>query len=63
MRQVSDGFLLNMAEVSGALVGLFLVGVFFFVDTGLERLDKSREVLEPYFRAARGSSWCCSRSR
>ena len=51
MRQVSDGFLLNMAEVSGALVGLFLVGVFFFVDTGLERLDKSREVLEPYFRA------------
>jgi hypothetical protein len=51
MRQVSDGFLLNMAEVSGALVGLFLVGVFFFVETGLERLDKSREVLEPYFRA------------
>jgi hypothetical protein len=26
MRQVSDGFLLNMAEVFGALVGLFLVG-------------------------------------
>jgi hypothetical protein len=51
MRQVSDGFLLNMAEVSGALVGLFLVGVFFFVETGLERLDKSRVVLEPYFRA------------
>jgi hypothetical protein len=51
VRQVSDGFLLNMAEVSGALVGLFLVGVFFFVETGLERLDKSREVLEPYFRA------------
>jgi hypothetical protein len=51
MRQVSDGFLLNMAEVSGALVGLFLVGVFFFVETGLGRLDKAREVLEPYFRA------------
>ena len=51
MRQVSDGFLLNMAEVSGALVGLFLVGVFFFVDTGLGRLDKTREVLAPYFRA------------
>jgi hypothetical protein len=38
VRQVSDGFLLNMAEVSGALVGLFLVGVFFFVETGLGRL-------------------------
>jgi hypothetical protein len=51
MRQVSDAFLLNMAEVSGALVGLFLVGVFFFVETGLERLDTTREVLAPYFRA------------
>lgn len=51
MRQVSDGFLLNMAEVSGALVGLFLVGVFFFIDTGLGRLNKAREVLAPYFRA------------
>ena len=51
MRQVSDDFLLNMAEVSGALVGLFLVGVFFFVETGLGRLDASRNVLEIYFRA------------
>lgn len=51
MRGVSDTFLLNVAEVSGALVGLFLVGIFFFVETGLGRLDKSREVLEPYFRA------------
>ncbi|MCI0632596.1 MAG: hypothetical protein L0206_01555 [Actinobacteria bacterium] len=51
MRQVSDGFLLNMAEVSGALVGLFLVGVFFFVETGLGQLGSSREVVAPYFRA------------
>jgi hypothetical protein len=51
MRQVSDAFLLNMAEVSGALVGLILVGGFFFVESGMERLDRSRPVLEPYFRA------------
>jgi hypothetical protein len=51
MQQVTDNFLLNMAEVSGALVGLFLVGVFYFVETGLGRLDASRHVLEPYFRA------------
>jgi hypothetical protein len=29
MRQVSDAFLLNMAEVSATLIGLFLVGVSF----------------------------------
>jgi hypothetical protein len=51
MQQVTDNFLLNMAEVSGALVGLFLVGVFYFVETGLGRLDAARHVLEPYFRA------------
>ena len=51
MRQVSDGFLLNMAEVSGALVGLFLVGVFFFVETGLGQLGSSRGVVASYFRA------------
>ena len=52
MRQVSDSFLLNMAEVSGALVGLFLVGIFFFLEASGGRLDKSREVLEPYLRAS-----------
>lgn len=28
MRQVSDAFLLNVAEVSASLVGLFLAGIF-----------------------------------
>ena len=51
MQQVSDGFLLNMAEVSATLIGLFLVGVFFYVETGFRRLGEAREVLEPYFRA------------
>jgi hypothetical protein len=52
MRQVSDGFLLNMAEVSGALTGLFLVGVFFYVETGFRRLGRGREDFEVYFRAS-----------
>ena len=52
MREVSDDFLLNMAEVSAALIGLFMVGVFFFVDTGLRRLDRARGIVEPYFRAS-----------
>ena len=51
MRQVSDAFLLNIAEVSATLIGLFLVGVFFYVESGLRRLDRAREVLEPYLRA------------
>ena len=51
MRQVSDAFLLNMAEVSSTLIGLFLVGVFFYVETGFRRLDHARQVFEPYLRA------------
>jgi hypothetical protein len=51
MRPVSDAFLLTMAEVSSALVGLFFVGVFFYVETGFRR-SPSREAIEPYFQAA-----------
>jgi hypothetical protein len=51
VRQVSDAFLLNMAEVSSTLIGLFLVGVFFYVETGFRRLDHARQVFEPYLRA------------
>jgi hypothetical protein len=51
MREVSDAFLLNMAEVSATLIGLFLVGVFFYVETGLRRWDQARKVFEPYLRA------------
>jgi hypothetical protein len=51
MREVSDAFLLNMAEVSAALIGLFLVGVFFYVETGFRRMSRYREAVEGYFRA------------
>jgi hypothetical protein len=51
VRQVSDAFLLNMAQVSATLIGLFLVGVFFYVEGGLHRWGHAREVVEPYFRA------------
>jgi hypothetical protein len=47
MRQVTDAFLLNMAEVSATLIGLFLVGVFFYVERGFG----SRRVFEQYLRA------------
>lgn len=41
-----------MAEVSAALVGLFLVGVFFFVETGFRRTTHGDRVVESYFRAS-----------
>jgi hypothetical protein len=41
-----------MAEVSATLIGLFMVGVFFYVETGLRRLEqRARDVFEPYLRA------------
>jgi hypothetical protein len=52
MREVSDAFLLQMAEVSGALFGLFLVGMLFYVETGFRRLGSERDVVVPYFRAS-----------
>lgn len=52
MRPVSDAFLLNVAEVSATLIGLFLVGVFFYVETGFRRLEQRGEVLEPYFKSS-----------
>jgi hypothetical protein len=42
-----------MAEVSGGLLGLFVVGILFFVETGFRRLDEPGEhVVEAYFRAS-----------
>jgi hypothetical protein len=51
MRQVSDSFLLNMAEVSSTLIGLFLVGVFFYVESGFGRSDPSQEGFRRYLRS------------
>ena len=51
MRPVSNAFLLNMAEVTATLIGLFLVGVFFYVESGFSRIDRVRAAFEPYLRA------------
>jgi hypothetical protein len=56
MRQVSDAFLLGMAEVSATLIGLFLVGVFFYVETGLRRWERARQVVVPYLQAGTRST-------
>ena len=51
MRNVSDAFLLNIAEVSATLIGLFLVGAFFYIESGLRRSGGGRALFEPYLRA------------
>ena len=52
MDPVADVFLLLIAEVSAALIGLFLVGMIFYIQTGFGQLERSRVVVEPYFRAS-----------
>ena len=51
MRAVSDGFLLTMASRAAGLVGLFLVGVFFFIDTGFRTVTTARQAYVRYFRS------------
>ena len=52
MDPVSDNLLLLVAEVSASLIGLFMVGMIFYIQTGFSQLERSREVVEPYFRAS-----------
>jgi hypothetical protein len=51
VRPVSDGFLLSVAEIAATLIGLLLVGAFFYVETGLRRLGRAREAATSYLRA------------
>jgi hypothetical protein len=52
VREVSDAFLLQVAEVSAGLIGLFLIGVFFYVETGFRRVSDGRAVFEDYFASS-----------
>ena len=49
VRQVSDGFLLQVAEISAGLVGLFPVGVFCYVEA---REGQADALVDRYFRAS-----------
>jgi hypothetical protein len=51
VRQVTDDFLLNMAEVTATLIGLFLVGVFFYMEGALHRRSTPVAMTQPYLRA------------
>jgi hypothetical protein len=50
VRPVSDDFLLNMAEVTATLIGLFLVGVFFYAES-LQSGDRAHVISRSYLRS------------
>ena len=52
MEPVSEAFLLTISSISAGLIGLFLVGMTIYIQTGDDTHEKSRQVVEPYFRAA-----------
>jgi uncharacterized membrane protein YoaK (UPF0700 family) len=51
VQPVSDDFLLTMAQVSATLIGLFLVGVFFFVDGPLSGRSSTSAISRQYLRS------------
>lgn len=52
MDPVPDDFLSTIAGISASLIGLFLVGMILYIQAGFERTERTRGVVEPYFRAA-----------
>ena len=52
MDPVEDGVLIDMASISASLIGLFLVGMILYIQTGFDRVERTRDAVEPYFRAA-----------
>jgi uncharacterized membrane protein YhaH (DUF805 family) len=52
MREISDEFLLGVGGMSATLVGLFLVGAFFYAETALRDPAPGRAAMAPYIRAS-----------
>jgi hypothetical protein len=51
MQEASDVFLFTIAEVSATLIGLFVVGVFFYFDRGYFQRHDIHVAVSPYIRA------------
>ena len=49
---VSEGLLLTVAQIAATLIGLLLVGMFFYVETGFRRLTTLQEEAGAFLRAA-----------
>lgn len=52
MKEVDQEFLLGLAGVSGTLLGTFIVGAFFYIDSDMHRRSISSEAADRYLRSA-----------
>lgn len=52
MASVSEGLLLTVAQIAATLIGLLLVGMFFYVETGFRRLTTVQVEAGAFLRAA-----------
>lgn len=52
MREVDQEFLLGLAGVSATLLGTFIVGVFFYIDSDMHRRSARSEATDIYLRSA-----------
>jgi hypothetical protein len=49
---LTDGYLLTAAQIAATLIGLLVVGLYYFLETGLGRFSKPvRDILLPHIRA------------
>ncbi|WP_410809588.1 hypothetical protein [Micromonospora sp. 067-2] len=51
MREVDEQFLIGLAEIAATLVGTFLVGVFFYLDSEQRRVRRAGAGADRYIRA------------
>lgn len=51
MKTVSDAVLLTTAQIAATLIGLLLVGVFFYLQSGFRRVSAREPGAEPFLRA------------
>ena len=51
MRPIPDALLLTTAEIAATLIGLLLVAVFFYLETGFRRLETVGPEAQPFLKA------------
>ncbi|MBQ1026480.1 hypothetical protein [Micromonospora sp. C95] len=55
MREIGDEFFVTMAEVAGTLIGTFLIGIFFYLDSDLHKTRRGAAAADRYLRS--GVRW------
>jgi hypothetical protein len=51
LRPIPDALLLTTAQIAATLIGLLLVAVFFYLETGFRRLSTVGPEAQPFLKA------------